>query len=404
MEAAITKVEDKRRHVIRYVDPDVEGQWVEMKTYQEGTWEEFKIELLTSYGLASSLEKGSLLDLAKIQANHKSVIPEDLAGFLSLKREMVAVVRKLMKEPAIISNREAVSYFLSCLNQSYARDVIHRLEYKKLNDVIAAADVPRLEDQFKFDEVVDAAERISRGMSASLIFTADSESRGYSTGPFRSSGSAPAMKSEEIEQMQQKLASLEDGQKIQQKQTNSRLDEIMKTLAQGLGNNQGQGQSSGQQYNREAPRRPAPNYNANAPENACFYYWESGHRMLECHKRNGHLDIGKLKAFDGRVKMANGDYIPNEPSNKSPYMRVEELSPIQKQMYMGDYHNTPGLISINLNDQAPTSLYTNAPYDNRDRMLSQYRAQLENLQAEHITPRPKAATNNANYSSQPVMN
>ncbi len=72
---------------------------------------------------------------------------------MALKRGFRVEVKKLQKDPPLLSNREAVEMFLDCLTPEFRLLITSRLD-------IANKEIPegtRPEDKYKLDDVVDTA-------------------------------------------------------------------------------------------------------------------------------------------------------------------------------------------------------------------------------------------------------
>ncbi|KAF8909431.1 hypothetical protein CPB84DRAFT_1624593, partial [Gymnopilus junonius] len=76
------------------------------------TWVEFKKELQESYIKALDDELGSITELKKICRKHSPIASDELKDLQAFKREFVAEARSLFKEPAVLSNHEAIDLFL----------------------------------------------------------------------------------------------------------------------------------------------------------------------------------------------------------------------------------------------------------------------------------------------------
>jgi len=56
---------DKKRRIVRYLDPDSEVQWKALSKFVNGTFEEFRIQVMASYPKAEEIMKGSVTALKK---------------------------------------------------------------------------------------------------------------------------------------------------------------------------------------------------------------------------------------------------------------------------------------------------------------------------------------------------
>ena len=56
---------DKKKHIVQYLDPDSEVQWKALSKFMNGTFEEFRIQVMASYPKAEEIMKGSVTALKK---------------------------------------------------------------------------------------------------------------------------------------------------------------------------------------------------------------------------------------------------------------------------------------------------------------------------------------------------
>ncbi|KAF8869564.1 hypothetical protein CPB84DRAFT_1754971 [Gymnopilus junonius] len=99
--------------------PEPKKQWQFFNKYDAGTWVEFKKELQESYIEALDDELGSITKLKKICRKHSPIASDELKDLQAFKREFVAEARSLFKEPAVLSNHEAIDLFLDCLSKEF---------------------------------------------------------------------------------------------------------------------------------------------------------------------------------------------------------------------------------------------------------------------------------------------
>jgi len=57
--------DDKKRRIVRYLDPDSESQWKALSKFSNGTFDEFKAEVMASYPKAEDVMRGSVSALTK---------------------------------------------------------------------------------------------------------------------------------------------------------------------------------------------------------------------------------------------------------------------------------------------------------------------------------------------------
>jgi hypothetical protein len=96
---------DKKRRIVRYLDPDSELQWKALSKFTDGTFEEFRIQVMESYPKAEEIMKGSVSALKRKIAKLGPVAADERDELLSLIRIMTAEVLKLKKiQPPIHTN------------------------------------------------------------------------------------------------------------------------------------------------------------------------------------------------------------------------------------------------------------------------------------------------------------
>ena len=155
----VTELEEKIQNLGKYADANSEVEWQYLKSYEENDWNKFKKELINSYPQAADQERGSLKKLKRLCKDNRGIYQTDLVELKLLVCSYVAEVSKLQKEPALLSNREAVEMFLDCLESEFRNNVLSRLEV--LNK--ATEGTVRPEDRFQLDDVIETAILIGQG-------------------------------------------------------------------------------------------------------------------------------------------------------------------------------------------------------------------------------------------------
>src|SRR5258708_36089113 len=56
---------ERKRPIVKYLDPDSEYQWKALPTFERGTWEEFKAQAMSSYPAAEEVTKGLVAALKR---------------------------------------------------------------------------------------------------------------------------------------------------------------------------------------------------------------------------------------------------------------------------------------------------------------------------------------------------
>jgi hypothetical protein len=156
---------ERKRKTVRYTDVETEDQWKALSTFDTGTFEQFKEQVIACYPRAVDVAKGSVAGLKKKIKQIGLVSAEDRDELLSLIRIMTAEVAKLKKiTPPIHTNRELVDIFLGRLTQEFAANIAAKLSVHRLAAPATAAaagappTVPRNpEDMYDVADVMEMA-------------------------------------------------------------------------------------------------------------------------------------------------------------------------------------------------------------------------------------------------------
>lgn len=387
-ECSVSTDDEKKNLLGKYADARTEEEWQAFDSYTSGSWNEYKAEILENYPSAALAEEGSLVHLEKIQKANRDIYPEDVEGFMSLKRKFTAEAQKLVKDPPLISNRELVERFLGCLSKDFQEQVVNGLNLKRSLKpktvpaaVIAAggaaAQTPvtrRKEDQHDWKAVITEAQEISTNIRSSLAIRSSDRNTGRNSDMSTRLDSSVKL---ELEEVKQQMNQVMDRITINEKRQQQGIDTILKTLQQ---SSESAPTLHSRNYRQPNSLPPVPGYQVVRDNDGnCFYCLEPDHRANDCPHRHAHLEQGKIKIVDGRIRLADGSWIPREPADKSQKDRVEAASANRRagQLYMGDY-SRGGIIPLGgpSDLSSPMSIYTNQLYDSRDDMIAQLRNQL----------------------------
>ena len=102
----------------KYADVVSEEEWKELRTFESGTWEEFKAELIANYPEAAATARGMPRRIRQLCAETSKIKLGDLPALYHFKRAFLTEARKLQKPPHIMSNRELVELFVGCLSDA----------------------------------------------------------------------------------------------------------------------------------------------------------------------------------------------------------------------------------------------------------------------------------------------
>lgn len=291
----ITDHQEKIENVTQYADAQTESEWQAFESYRNGTWEEFKEELISSYPEAIDHEEGSVEQLEKVCRNNMRIGITDQSALMQLKREFMAEVAKLTRtNPPIISNQSLVRLFFGCLDSGFRDSLVQRLQIQTVNPVAAGR---RRDDLYDLDLVVKTALEMANGAAGQSFGRQylGSESK-------RSVAPDLAPIKTEVDTLRQDVAGMKDLLTIGAQRQKVEYEQIMKALQQKAA------QPMGANVQNSQPR--TYNNNPNPPrDQGCFFCGEPGHFVSNCLSRQQMLDTGRLKMSNGRYTLANGSEI-----------------------------------------------------------------------------------------------
>jgi hypothetical protein len=322
--------EEKKRRIVKYLDADSEIQWKALSKYTDGTYAEFKAQVMSSYPAAEEVMKGSVAALKRKIKKIGPVATDERDDLLSLIRIMTAEVMKLKKiSPPIHTNRELVELFLGRLTTDFASRVAGKLSTHRLFDKARAEDIHQVrnpEDMYDIEEVMDMAKHTSMEQ----------------TNPFGKFLNPVSSQSTTNVKLEEAVARFTDSLNLQAKynqQVEQKLNSLQSLMNQAknaprdYGNTNAQaGYARGQQLSNSATHN-----------NNC-YYCAGMHRIPDCETVALHLTLGWLKRIDGYIRLPDGSKLPKDPVKTTKEL-VEQMNKPK-----------PGLINMN-RIQDKTSLY-----------------------------------------------
>ena len=331
---AIEKDLDKKRRIVKYLDADSEIQWKALSTFLEGTFEDFKAEVMASYPKAEEVMKGSVNALKKKIKKLGPIATDDRDELLSLVRIMTAEVLKLKNiSPPIHTNRELVELFLSRLTPDFAARVANKLSVHRLwlTAQPPGADTPvrNTEDMYDIEEVMQMAKHTS-------LEHANPFSK-YLHG-------VPGTAAETNVKLEEAVARLTDTINLQV-QHNKQVDQRLANMQSYMNQPRLPAAMPAAQQGFNRGLAPPQNHVAPIGGLSCFYC-KGGHRIGDCEHVHKHLDLGWIKRIDGFMRLPDGQRIPRD-GMKSMKEVVEALN-----------HLKPGIIPMSkIQDKA--GLYQN---------------------------------------------
>ena len=104
-EEGVTDDGEKKKRIVKYLDPEPEAQWKALPKFETGTFTEFKAQVMAAYPKAEEVLKGSVTALKRKIKKLGTVAADDRDDLLALVRIMTAEVVKLKNiSPPIHTN------------------------------------------------------------------------------------------------------------------------------------------------------------------------------------------------------------------------------------------------------------------------------------------------------------
>lgn len=305
---------DKKKKTVRYLDVHSEIQWKAFSKYSEGTYAEFKAQVMAAYPKAEEVMKGSVSALKRKIKKIGPIEADERDELLSLIRIMTAEVAKLTKiTPPIHTNRELVELFLGRLTADFAKRVAQKLSVHRLVSSTNPGPGPlkdrNPEDMYDIDEVMEMAKHTSLENANPF-------------GKFLWSGAANIP--EANVKLEEAVARLADSVNLQT-QYNKQLEQKLTSLQSVMNQPRQQpvgGFAAQMGYGRGL--MPTSGNIQSRPPEECFYC-RGSHRVNECELALKHLDMGWIKRTDNRLTLPDGSRIPRD-GNKCMREVVENLS------------------------------------------------------------------------------
>ena len=300
---------DKKRRIVKYLDPDSETQWKAVAQFSDGTFVDFKKAVMASYPRAEEVMKGSVSALKKKIKKIGPVAVDERDELLNLVRTMTAEVLKLKKIlPPIHTNRELVDLFLGRLNPDFASRVANKLSVHRLMTVQDPEEGPaarNTEDMYDIEDVMKMAKHTSLENANPF----GKYLHGISSGA-----------TETNVKLEEAVARLSDSVTIQtqyNKQMENRLSNMQSFV------NQPRLPAAQSGYSRALA--PPNNHVATNPAPFVCFYCRGPHRIAECEHALTHLDMKWIIKLDGYLRAPNGNPIPRD-GNKSLKEVVESMN------------------------------------------------------------------------------
>jgi len=305
---SITDDQDKKRRIVRYLDPDSESQWKALSKFDKGTFVEFQSQVMASYPKAEEIMKGSVTALKRKIREIGPVCPKDRDDLLSLIRIMTAEVLKLKQiQPPIHTNRELVDLFLARLTIDFAGIIANKLSVQRLVAQVNNNQARNTEDMYDIGEVMEIAKETSLEYANPF-----GKYLGATSGP----ASDVSMKLEEA------MAHLKDTINVQLQHSKS-VDQRLASMQSFMSQPRPPAVQPG--FNRGLV--PPQNHMAPSVTIRCFYC-HGPHRIAECEHSMKHLDLGWIIRINGSLRLPDGQPIPRDGS-KTMREVVDDLKKVR---------------------------------------------------------------------------
>ena len=360
-QGGITDVKEQKVKFTDYVhDDDIREQWETLDHYKSGTLDEWVTSIEALYPEILDITSGSLEKLLRICGDNAG-LERHQEG--EVKRFSVAFLNeatKLMKAPAVLTDKELINMYLKCFEGSYAADIRVMMFQKVLlkidNPATAAAaaavaappanattEVKRRGYNIPLKDVVAIAEMISAN------WTGGPDTRASYVPANLSANTVPAaplarqlvpVKEEydqKIESLSLALARVQDNTSLHDKKWDDRLTKMESSFkasfaqlqrgaaphTETVRNNDQSGQQPSNREGQERGFRPQE-------DRKCFYC-NKDHLIRDCRFKDEHIDMGRIVIENGLMKLANGQNIPRHPEWKSKKERVDDYYSQQEQ-------------------------------------------------------------------------
>ena len=326
IEEGLTDDAEMKKRTVKYLDADSEVQWKALTKFSNGTFEEFKAEVISYYPAAEDVLNGSIAALKRKIKRIGLVKADERDKLLSLKRVMTAEISKLKRiSPPIHTNRELVDLFLSQLTPEFANQVASKLSIHRLVDYTRNnSSTPRHEeDMYDIEDVMKMATQTSLEQANPF-------------GKFLLE--TPSMHAATNVMLEEAVARLTESMKMQA-QFNQSLEQRMEGLLQVInegGNTQNQGFGLNNQAALEETMVQVSNTGNLSSPGQCFYCDKKGHRSSDCKDALRHLMLGWIKEINGHLRLPDGSKLPRD-SSKSKKEIIDEM-----------YGQQPGAIERNV--------------------------------------------------------
>jgi hypothetical protein len=316
----------KKMQIVKYLDADSEAQWKALSKFLDGTFVEFKLQVIDSY---PDVRKGSISVLNRKIMKIGLVAPTAREELWNLIRIMNAEVSKLERiSPPIHTNRELVELFLSRLTFEFAAMVAGKLSILGLlnadNQEALQARARHPEDMYDLEEVMSMAKHIALeyiNPIGQFLWTEPGKSPELNnklTETVESLLNCVNLQAQYNEQVEAKLASLQNFL-YQTTEVAPSLVQVAPMIPEVLEERADHGKSFDITDNHGHTRN-------------CYYCGNNGHKIPECEIALRHLNLGWIIKVGNQFKMPDGSKIPRYKDMTMKSV-VENLSQDRPDIY-----------------------------------------------------------------------
>lgn len=339
--AGIVDDEEKKRLVGNYADQQSEDEWRALDTYQSGfTWLEFKAELVESYPEVAAAVRGTPSRIRQLCREWEGIGLGDLGALHAFRRAFLSEATKLLSAPAVMSNRELVELFLLTLSERMRLAVWDFLGSR----ANASLKQRRPEDRYDLREVCRAAVVVSENAHATFCITGV---RDFPESVETRRGVVDDVPASETRSLVQRIEDLSSCQARRRdeleelsRNISARLMDVTATLVEEVVQEDSIAtENVPVDYSTGSGLRTystMPRWGGLVKANdggRCCYCGQVGHFVAECDDATRDVEAGLLKLdANGKLRLYNGDYIPNMPNATTIKERVQRCCEVDKAL------------------------------------------------------------------------
>ena len=402
-DAGIQDAEKKKESLGKYADYESEEEWAAFTSYGSGyTWDKFKTELFENYPEAAEAHRGTPQRLRQICEETREIHLGDLQSLVAFRRRFMTEAKKLLKPPAVMSNRELVELFIGRLASGMGALVLQHLAHggeglsqkgEKEEGTVEEPSklVRRPEDRFDLENVWKAAVSVSENYRGIFFWTNKPEEQGARE---ILALSIPAREERMVnaETLSRRLQELENAKAAEtdaflnmakniDTKISALVEDKMKAM---LALTQSPEKSTSKQSGASFENSPngflgkpgsMPKWNRSAENDKCFYCGIKGHFVPECEELKAEVRAGNVKVHtDGKLRMSDGvTRIPSGPPGMTIKERLErsQNNNVKSAYYEGFYENEDGVYIPSMAKYAAQYTVTNESQEKRRQRLEQ---------------------------------